>query len=54
MVDEVHKAKADVLKTLLSSVFANAPIRWGLTGTIIKDPTRSSCMYKHNWSDYAT
>ena len=36
MVDEVHKAKADVLKTLLSSVFANAPIRWGLTGTISK------------------
>ena len=37
MVDEVHKAKADVLKTLLSSVFANVPVRWGLTGTIPKD-----------------
>lgn len=34
MVDEVHKAKADVLKEQLSSVFAHVPIRWGLTGTI--------------------
>jgi len=37
MVDEVHKAKADVLRNLLSGVFANVPIRWGLTGTIPKD-----------------
>ena len=37
MVDEVHKAKADVLKQLLSSVFSNVPVRWGLTGTIPKD-----------------
>jgi|TARA_R110001592_G_scaffold1063_5_gene6328 superfamily II DNA or RNA helicase len=37
MIDEVHKAKADVLKQLLSSVFSNVPIRWGLTGTIPKD-----------------
>jgi len=37
MVDEVHKAKADVLKNLLSGPFANVPIRWGLTGTIPKD-----------------
>ena len=36
MVDEVHQAKADVLKDLLTSVFANVPIRWGLTGTIPK------------------
>lgn len=36
MVDEVHQAKADVLKELLTSVFANVPIRWGLTGTIPK------------------
>jgi len=34
MVDEVHKAKADVLQKLLGGVFANVPIRWGLTGTI--------------------
>ena len=37
MVDEVHKAKADVLKKLLSGVFAHVPIRWGLTGTIPKE-----------------
>jgi superfamily II DNA or RNA helicase len=36
MVDEVHQAKADVLKELLTGVFANVPIRWGLTGTIPK------------------
>lgn len=37
MVDEVHKAKADVLRNLLGGVFANVPIRWGLTGTIPKE-----------------
>ena len=37
MVDEVHMAKADVLKTMLTGVFSNIPIRWGLTGTIPKD-----------------
>ena len=37
MVDEVHKAKADVLRNLLGGAFANVPIRWGLTGTIPKD-----------------
>ena len=37
MVDVVHMAKADVLKTMLTGVFSNIPIRWGLTGTIPKD-----------------
>ena len=37
IVDEVHMAKADVLKQLLTGVFANVPIRWGLTGTIPKE-----------------
>jgi superfamily II DNA or RNA helicase len=37
MVDEVHMAKADALKTLLTSVFAKVPIRWGLTGTVPKE-----------------
>jgi superfamily II DNA or RNA helicase len=37
MVDEVHKAKADVLRDQLSGMFKNVPIRWGLTGTIPKD-----------------
>ena len=37
MVDEVHMAKADALKTLLTGVMAQIPIRWGLTGTIPKE-----------------
>ena len=36
MVDEVHMAKAEVLKNLLTRNLARAPIRWGLTGTIPK------------------
>lgn len=36
IVDETHKAKADVLRDLLGSVFSHVPIRWGLTGTIPK------------------
>jgi superfamily II DNA or RNA helicase len=37
MVDEAHSAKADALKTLLTTVFARIPIRWGLTGTVPKE-----------------
>ncbi len=37
IVDEVHMAKADVLKRLLTGPFAKVPIRWGLTGTIPKE-----------------
>ena len=36
MVDEVHMAKADVLKKLLTQNLSNAAIRWGLTGTVPK------------------
>ena len=36
MVDEVHMAKAEVLKNLLTRNLSNAPIRWGLTGTVPK------------------
>ena len=36
MVDEVHMAKADVLKKLLTQNICHAPIRWGLTGTVPK------------------
>jgi superfamily II DNA or RNA helicase len=36
MVDEVHMAKAEVLKKLLTHNLSGAPIRWGLTGTIPK------------------
>ena len=38
IVDEVHMAKADALKTLLTGVMSRIPIRWGLTGTIPKEP----------------
>lgn len=37
IVDEVHMAKAEALKTLLTGVMAHIPIRWGLTGTIPKE-----------------
>jgi len=37
IVDEVHQAKADVLKQLLTQNFAHVPIRWGLTGTVPKE-----------------
>src|SRR6056300_858946 len=37
IIDEVHQAKADVLKKLLTVNFRNAPIRWGLTGTVPKE-----------------
>ena len=36
MVDEVHMAKADVLKKLLTHNISHAAIRWGLTGTVPK------------------
>jgi superfamily II DNA or RNA helicase len=44
IVDEVHMAKADALKTLLTSVFAKVPIRWGLTGTIPKEQFESQAL----------
>ena len=44
MVDEVHQAKAEVLKDLLTNVFANIPIRWGLTGTIPKSDWESASL----------
>ena len=37
IIDEVHQAKADVLKRLLTQNLKNAPIRWGLTGTVPKE-----------------
>ena len=37
IIDEVHQAKAEVLKGLLTKNLKNAPIRWGLTGTIPKE-----------------
>ena len=37
IIDEVHQAKADVLKKLLTQNLRKAPIPWGLTGTIPKE-----------------
>ena len=37
MVDEVHMAKAEVLKKLLTHNLSSTPIRWGLTGTVPKE-----------------
>lgn len=36
IIDECHQAKASVLKKLLTHNLSNAPVRWGLTGTIPK------------------
>jgi len=44
IVDEVHMAKADALKTLLTGVMAAVPIRWGLTGTIPKEKFESQAL----------
>jgi superfamily II DNA or RNA helicase len=45
MVDEVHMAKADALKELLTGVMSNIPIRWGLTGTIPKAIFEAQAIY---------
>jgi superfamily II DNA or RNA helicase len=44
IVDEVHMAKADALKSLLTGVMAKIPLRWGLTGTIPKEPYESQAL----------
>jgi len=44
IVDEVHMAKAEALKTLLTGVMARVPIRWGLTGTIPKEKFESQSL----------
>jgi superfamily II DNA or RNA helicase len=45
IVDECHQVKADALKTLLTGVMADIPIRWGLTGTVPKDLFESQALY---------
>ena len=44
IVDEVHMAKADALKTLLTGAMSRVPIRWGLTGTIPKEKFESQSL----------
>lgn len=45
IVDETHKAKADVLRNLLSRTFAKCPIRWGLTGTLPEEDYERVSLY---------
>jgi superfamily II DNA or RNA helicase len=45
IVDEVHQAKADALKALLTQSMANVPIRWGLTGTVPKEKYEFSSLH---------
>jgi len=45
IVDEVHMAKANVLQALLTQNLRNAPIRWGLTGTVPKDEFESAPIF---------
>jgi superfamily II DNA or RNA helicase len=45
IVDEVHQAKADVLKNILTGDLANCPIRWGLTGTVPKEKFEFASIY---------
>jgi superfamily II DNA or RNA helicase len=44
IVDEVHQAKAEVLKNILTRDLATCPIRWGLTGTIPKEKYESESL----------
>ena len=44
IVDEVHMAKADALKTLLTGAMSQIPIRWGLTGTVPKELFESQAL----------
>jgi len=45
IVDEVHMAKAEVLKNLLTQNLNNACIRWGLTGTVPKEKFESESIF---------
>jgi hypothetical protein len=45
IVDEVHMAKAEALKSLLTGVMSRIPIRWGLTGTIPKEKFESQALF---------
>jgi superfamily II DNA or RNA helicase len=44
IVDEVHQASADALKSLLTGVMSHIPIRWGLTGTVPKEMFESQSL----------
>lgn len=45
IVSNCHQAKADVLRNLLTQNLHNACIRWGLTGTVPKDPAEYEAIF---------
>lgn len=45
IVDEAHQGKADALKSMLTGVMSQIPIRWGLTGTIPKEQYASTALF---------
>lgn len=45
VVANCHMAKADALKTLLTDIFSQVPIRWGLTGTIPKAKYEAQALF---------
>ena len=46
IVDEAHSVKnMNVLHSLLTTTFANIPIRWGLTGTIPEEEYNQAALY---------
>lgn len=44
IVDEVHTAKGNELKELLTTHLAHVPIRWGFTGTVPKEDHEFLCI----------
>ena len=49
IVDEVHQAKADVLKDLLTSVFARVPLRWAINRGLFPKQIMSLLLYEPVW-----
>lgn len=45
VVSNCHMAKADALKALMTNVFSQVPIRWGLTGTIPKAKFEAQALF---------
>lgn len=45
IVDEVHMAQATVLKDLLTQNLQHACVRWGLTGTVPKEPVEYESIF---------
>lgn len=44
VVANCHLNKADILRKLMTTVFRNVPIRWGMTGTIPKEKADAMCV----------